>query len=318
MCSLAGVIDPDNILTPNIKRKLVRSLLIAGEVRGRDATGFAYVADNELRIFKAGKPARRVRFYFPDETRIIMGHNRAATCGSPRFNQNNHPFYGQSKNQKWALAHNGVLWGNDILRKQYSLPLTQIETDSYIAVQLLEYYGKLDFEALKFMAETVQGSFTFTLLDDENNLYFVKGDNPLELILFKEIGVFVYASTPEILNRALLKSKLSGIPYTKFPLNCGDILKIGPCGEIERSTFKMPSYDPWDYLSRWTLPTEPGPSLHEIIELGKIAGFNEDDLTELFYEGYSSADIEELFEDPKALREQLDYIEIDYEDGYDL
>lgn len=43
------------------------------------------------------------------------------------------------------------------------LPNTQIETDSYIAVQLLEQQGKLNFDSLKSMAESVQGSFALRL-----------------------------------------------------------------------------------------------------------------------------------------------------------
>jgi len=43
------------------------------------------------------------------------------------------------------------------------------------------------------MAETVKGSFCFTLLDEKNNLYIVKGDNPIAVFHFKEIDL--YAST---------------------------------------------------------------------------------------------------------------------------
>ncbi len=31
------------------------------------------------------------------------------------------------------------------------------------------------------MAETVEGSFTFTVLDADNNLYVVRGDNPFAI-----------------------------------------------------------------------------------------------------------------------------------------
>ena len=53
------------------------------------------------------------------------------------------------------------------------------------------------------MAEQVEGSFTFTVLDERENLYFVKGDNPLCLYYYPRSRVYLYASTEAILNRAL-------------------------------------------------------------------------------------------------------------------
>lgn len=37
------------------------------------------------------------------------------------------------------------------------------------------------------MAEQVMGTFVFTILDKEDNLYFVKGDNPL-LVPLPQVG----------------------------------------------------------------------------------------------------------------------------------
>ena len=45
-----------------------------------------------------------------------------------------------------ALAHNGVLYNDNELRRKQNLTPTPIETDSYIAVQLLEQGQQLDGE----------------------------------------------------------------------------------------------------------------------------------------------------------------------------
>ena len=45
------------------------------------------------------------------------------------------------------------------MRLDENLPLTSVETDSYVAVQLLEKNNALDFNSLKTMAEKVEGSF---------------------------------------------------------------------------------------------------------------------------------------------------------------
>lgn len=53
-----------------------------------------------------------------------------------------------------------------------------------VAVQLLEQNRALDLNSLKEMAEQVEGSFAFTVMDVQNNLYFVKGrQSPLHLPL---------------------------------------------------------------------------------------------------------------------------------------
>lgn len=83
-----------------------------------------------------------------------------------------------------------------------SLPSTPVKTDSYIAVQLLEQQKSLDIQSISEMAELVEGSFVFTVLDENNNLYFVKGDNPLALYHYDTCGLYVYASTEAILDRA--------------------------------------------------------------------------------------------------------------------
>lgn len=49
------------------------------------------------------------------------------------------------------------------------------------------------------MAKTVKGSFSFTVLDEQNNLYFVRGDNPLCIIHYPKPGLYWYASTAQIL-----------------------------------------------------------------------------------------------------------------------
>ena len=53
------------------------------------------------------------------------------------------------------------------------------------------------------MAEAVEGTFTFTVTDNTDNLYIVKGNNPLCLYHWPKLGLYLYASTEDILKRAL-------------------------------------------------------------------------------------------------------------------
>jgi glucosamine--fructose-6-phosphate aminotransferase (isomerizing) len=318
MCCLFGFYDLNASLPPKVKNKLLRELSIAAEARGKDATGIAYVADHELKSFKIGKPAHKVKLFVPGKGNVVLGHTRASTFGSPKFNENNHPFYGQAGQDSFFLAHNGILFAPEYLRLKYSLPKTAIETDSYVAVQLLNRYKQLDMQALKEMAQNVDGSFTFTILDNHNNLYFIKGDCPMSIVYFEEIGLYVYASTPTILCRALKKTGLDGITPAMIDLKSGDILRIGSDGETESGTFETFNYNSWFPLSALRSHYESNSSLHELIELGRIAGVKEDEIQQLFDAGYETTEIEELLEYPVLLHKQLDFIELGCDDDFEL
>ena len=178
------------------------------------------------------------------------------TQGRASRNRNNHPFFGEAGGELFALAHNGVLWNDDILRRSRHLPKTKIETDSYIAVQLIEQKNTLGLSSLKYMAEQVEGSFTFTVLDERENLYFVKGDSPMCLYYYPRCGVYLYASTEAILNRALGRLKLPIGKPERIMLDCGDILKLTHSGRREMASFDTSNFlNPWDNCSLWPVQT---------------------------------------------------------------
>lgn len=197
MCGLFGMFDYHNQLKPRQKNKVIAALAKESETRGHDAAGIAYQLGNHLHIYKRALPAHKIHFCIPAEVHAVMGHTRAATQGSQKKWQNNHPFYGTTKNGPFAFAHNGVLWNDKILRMQKQIPSTDIETESYIAVQLLEQENALDSLSLAKMAEQIEDSFTFTVLSN-NGFYFIKGDTPL-CIYHAKAGFYFYASTEEIL-----------------------------------------------------------------------------------------------------------------------
>lgn len=100
------------------------------------------------------------------------------------------------------------------------------------------------------MAEEVEGSFCFTVLDQENSLYIVRGDNPLCLVHFPTLGLYVYASTEEILKKALTGTRLTREIPVQEELACGDILKISAGGKLSRSRFDtslLSQYSCWPY-----------------------------------------------------------------------
>ncbi|MGN0692117.1 MAG: amidoligase family protein [Oscillospiraceae bacterium] len=155
-------------------------------------------------------------------TAMQLSDSEMTTKGSEDKNCNNHPFYGKASGVRFALAHNGVLYNDEEIRKSMRLPATSIETDSYIAVQLLEHYGEISFDSIAKMAETVCGSFCFSILTDSKELYLVKGSNPLAI--YDCGGYYIYASTSDILDRALKRLRIR--KKSNVEIRSGEILKI--------------------------------------------------------------------------------------------
>ena len=310
MCCLFGIHDYSHSLSKRQMNRLLSVLSTACEARGTDATGIAYNFSDKLRIYKRPLPAHIMRYNVPDGVSAVMGHTRMATQGSEKLNFNNHPFYGKA-DDPFALAHNGVIYNDEQIRKTENLPLTHIETDSYIAVQLIESKKELSFESLRYMAEQLQGSMTITVLDSENNLYIVKGDNPLCLYHYPERGLYIYASTEEILKAGLKKLRLNFGKHERVKLESGDILKIDSAGKQSRSKFDdmglyynysfYPYSHGWEDI--WSAPSKPStvaldPAENQCLDdMKHIAfhfGYFPEDIDELLAEGYTLDEIEEF------------------------
>jgi len=303
MCALFGWLDYKHIVPYNLLKKLTQALANAAEERGTDAAGISYIKDGKVTIYKRPKPAHKLKFTFHEDTRAVMGHTRLTTQGNQKHNYNNHPFAGTAGNTSYSFAHNGVLYNERELRKDKLIPDTHIETDSYAACQLIETQGKLDFDSLKYMAETVEGNFTFTILDNENSLYIVKGSNPMCLIHFEALGLYIYASTESIMKNALKKIGFHKFDAEKIEVVEGNILKIDESGNVSRAEF--------DYLTAssnygWYNSADYYP-IHEELLLAYCGcyGVDSSDVELLLDYGYSCDEIEEMLMDTNLLHEAL-------------
>ena len=301
MCSLFGLIDFNEVLTAKKKNKILNTLATVCECRGTDATGIAYNLNGKLKIYKRPVPAHKLNIRLPDGVKTIMGHTRMTTQGNAKHNRNNHPFSGYADGKHFAFAHNGMIWNDLELRLNERLPVTDIETDSYIGVQLIEKENTLDFNSLKNMAEKVKGSFVFTVLDDDNSIWFVKGDNPLSIFYYD--GFLIYASTTEILNKSIKHLKL-GKPKKIYTPSEGDILHINSSGQIESSLFTPDfsglfyNYNLYDFGMCYSTN-----SYDELISVASSMGISPDEIMALMDYGCERDEIEELLYDPSLLHE---------------
>ena len=273
MCAVFGFLDYKEKVSNAVLKKLIHYLSVAAEVRGTDATGIAYVRGSSIVTYKKPKPAHKVKLFFPRDTRAVIGHTRFTTQGSEK-------------------------------------PPTSIETDTYVAVQLLEQGQQLDTENIKRMAELVEGSFVFTILRNDNTLFLVKGNNPLTIYHFPALGLYVYASTKSILDNALKKVKLND-KHCEVDISEGEILEINSAGNLSRSTFTMQDYihtmfNPynWNQLdyAKWWMEDEREELL---LEYCGTFGVSEEEVELLLEVGYDPDEIEELLMDTAAMEEAL-------------
>ena len=299
MCCLFGLIDYGGNLTARQKSRLITALSIAAEERGTDATGIAYNTAHGLHIFKRPVAAHRLHLHIPASAKIVMGHTRMTTQGAAKRNCNNHPFSGVAGKEHFAFAHNGMLLNDLWLRSKYRLPRTKIETDSYVAVQMIEQKQKLDWDSLRDTAEMVEGSFTFTVLSEKDKLYFIKGDSPMKIFYYPTLGVYLYASTENILRSALRGCGNWLGSGVELPISIGEMLSIDDNGIIERANFdagNLLSYGRYYSTPLYRPAFSPNSSyVQELKDIASAFGYAPEDIDELLSGGFSPEEIEDYF-----------------------
>lgn len=316
MCAIFGFLDYGKKVSANTLKKLIRAFSVAAESRGTDATGISYVNNGNIVTFKKAKPAHKVKLYFPKDTTAVIGHTRFTTQGSEKHNYNNHPFEGSTDSHNFALAHNGVLYNDSELRREKALPDTQIETDTYIAVQLLEKENAVDSNSIKSMAEAVRGSFVFTILRDDSTLFLVKGDNPITLLHYPELGLYIYASTTAILTAALKAVKFSGV-CEEVPINDGNIIRINSDGKLSVSIFEQKiqkvNYRNWYSWYDYEFDVTDEQYSNDLLLICGCYGVDRERVELLLEFGYSCDEIEEMLFEPELLEQAMEEIKTLYQ-----
>lgn len=116
-------------------------------------------------------------------------------------------------------------------------------------------------------------------------------------------GVYLYASTEEILLQALRQLQLPLRKPVRISTLCGEILKICADGNILRGQFDASNlYAPW-YPMRWySYPTwgqpvrypKPTSYLDEIKSVASAFGYSPEEIDRLAREGISPEELEEF------------------------
>ncbi len=198
MCGIAGFSLP---ATSKINaRKLSKALLCNLDVRGNQASGYAWAIGRQFGMHKQDVPGANLSMRkMPRRVQSAILHTRLATHGSVKINANNHPVL--SPNKQVALVHNGVIWNHSIIRPEIGQKLPEVDTA--VIPALLEKEGIMSLNK-------IDGDAAIAWLDDNNagllNVARIE-HSPLTICQTKN-GEFIFASTKEILVRALDKLKM--------------------------------------------------------------------------------------------------------------
>lgn len=193
-----GFISFGNTLPGKEKISEMFSLL---ETRGRDASGFAYIRDNNLLIQKA--PVKSSDLIKTDEwknlklPRIMILHTRMKTQGTEKNNANNHPLF--SKNGI-AIVHNGIIYNDKeiIGKKQRD---GEVDSESILHLLSMKYKG----DKIKRLFDKIEGSFAVAAIDKSqpDKLFLIKRDNPIDLYYNSAEDILYFCSEREIMQNAL-------------------------------------------------------------------------------------------------------------------
>ncbi len=204
MCGIMGFYSFGNTLPDKDKITNMFSLL---ESRGRDASGYAFIRDNNLIVHKdAMKSSEFVNTNEWKELVLpssMILHTRMKTQGSEKNNANNHPLF--SKNGI-AIVHNGIIY-ND--KEIFGKKQRDAEVDSESILHLLSMKVKGD--KIKRLFDRVEGSFAVAVLDkyQPEKLVLIKKDNPIDLYYDSKDDIFYFCSEREIMQEALNIEKVT-------------------------------------------------------------------------------------------------------------
>ncbi len=200
MCGIGGFsLSNTSKINP---RKLSNALLTQMDVRGNQASGYAYQGRKSSGFYKKDVAGAKLNLKgLSRDAQSVILHTRYATHGKITTMANNHPV--QSPDATISLVHNGVIYNHDLVRNEIDAKLPEVDT-SVIPAILQQFDRNTD----KF--SMLDGDASVAWLD-ENDRGVLKvariSHSPLFIAQLPD-GSFVFASTESILTKALKSAGL--------------------------------------------------------------------------------------------------------------
>lgn len=220
MCGIAGF-----SLSPNVhinSKRLAKSLLLAIEYRGLDATGFAYLdSTGAFQVHKKDVAASdfvKRRLCLPKRSRTAIFHTRFATQGDPFWNENNHPIATGTV----VGVHNGHINNDDSIFRSIETLMgvkdIRVGTvDSEAAFAALGWTNEPVCEIL----ESLQGAASLAWLDMQSEnpetLHLARVSSSPLIVGETMDGSVVFASTEDAVITACAEVGLDIIKLREIP-----------------------------------------------------------------------------------------------------
>ena len=260
MCGLSGYnLHPSSRVNA---RRLAHELLSGIEYRGSHASGFAaFDRKGKLHIHKDALPGSQLPLaQLPRNSRNVILHTRFATQGDVSDNRNNHPVV--SGTGKTVLVHNGVIMNDEDFRS--GRPYKVIgEVDSAVIPNIIEHDG---LEGLKEMEG--YAAVAFVQQGDAQAQHILRLDSSPVAYTWLEDGSFVWASTPAILESALLSAGLHYGHVFTLPEKVGISINRG----VITDWFKVEMSSSYEAYMRFSRATSGGHGTSTNYERPAIGG----------------------------------------------
>ncbi|MBI4245056.1 MAG: hypothetical protein HY606_13280 [Planctomycetes bacterium] len=192
-------------------RILMKHLLICTSKRGTDATGLViFNKEQKPELYKKAKKGekfvelskfKKTLDKISADTLLIIGHNRAASVGSPKNNNNNHPVYAGSI----YLVHNGDITNHKELTEKFGFNKLG-EVDTEVIAHMINRYSEKEItvESIQKACAELEGSMALAFADgrDPTKLYLLRNRLPMTYAKIPPLGLLIFDSELTLIKKA--------------------------------------------------------------------------------------------------------------------
>jgi len=246
MCAIFGVGFQRGckICNNEMVREIIRNLFLENMVRGRTASGLAYVSGKEIQVIKKNTAACDF-IQLPDYKKSnltylkmsnsedsinsehrpvsVLGHCRLKTKGTELNNVNNHPII----RDNIVGVHNGMISNDDYLFDHYSDKFKRNgKVDSEIIFALIEHYSGNNgtiVEAIQKANQEIYGGFACAMVHrfQPYIVWLFRNSNPCSIFHYKDSGLVIWSSMPQFIRSATKGYTLGEPEEIEFPAETG-------------------------------------------------------------------------------------------------
>ncbi len=220
MCGIFGlVLGKETGLSVTAVQRIVNTLFLLSESRGKEAAGLAVACGDEIQVLKQPLPASKLirtssykqfwrsvsNNHFKGMPMAIIGHSRLVTNGLQGIASNNQPVV---KNGIVGV-HNGIIVNESVLWQRYAAIQRQSEVDTEIILGLVRHFmdrGESLVSALVRTYGEIEGAASVGLLfDDLPVLALATNTGSLYSTVPGKIRAHVFSSERHILEQFIKK-----------------------------------------------------------------------------------------------------------------